>query len=103
MISLHQIPVKPARLGLKKRLALASTRKAARRVGIDLADLVAPTVTNPLTNPKYAIELAAAAIDGVRLQDRMPDVPAEIVAVVEGDLKSAFWGRLETLLKRIKA
>lgn len=90
-------------ISVKKHLALASTRKAARRVGVDLADLVAPTVTNPLTNPKYAIKLASAAIDGVRLQEQMPDVPAEIVAMVEGDLKTAFWNRLETLLKRIKA
>lgn len=75
--------------------------RLARSAARNLADLIAPAILNPLADPAAVADVARAAIEGVRISDEMPNVPADIVARIEGDMHLAFWARMETSLGRI--
>lgn len=86
----------------KRARMIRQARAAARDLGRNLADLIAPTVLNPLADPAAVAEVALAAIQGVRIADEMPNVPADIVAKIEADLHQAFWARMSSHTRSLK-
>lgn len=93
-----QRPMTPFQRARMIRLA----RSAARELGRNLADLIAPAILNPLADPAAVADVARAAIDGIRISDEMPNVPADIVARIEGDMHRAFWARMEKRTRSLK-
>lgn len=77
-------------------------RAAARDLGRNLADLIAPKILDPRADPAAVADVAKAAIQGVRIADEMPNVPADIVAKIEADLHQAFWARMSTHTRNLK-
>lgn len=77
-------------------------RSAARDLGRNLADLIAPKILDPRADPAAVAEVARATIQGVRIGDQMPNVPADIVAKVEADLHLAFWARMEKHTRNLR-
>lgn len=86
----------------KRARMIRLARAAARDLGRNLADLIAPKILDPRADPAAVAEVARVAIQGVRIGDQMPNVPADIVAKVEADLHLAFWARMQAHTRRLK-
>jgi len=81
---------------------IRQARSAARELGRNLADLIAPQILDPRADPAAVADVAKAVIQGVRIADEMPNVPADIVAKIEGDMHVAFWARMEKHTRNLR-
>lgn len=89
-------------MSFKRARMIRQARSAARELGRGVADLIAPKVLDPRADPAAVADVAKAAIQGVRIADEMPNVPADIVAKIEADLHLAFWARMQAHTRSIK-
>ncbi|MFA7413674.1 MAG: hypothetical protein WC048_04245 [Rhizobium sp.] len=87
---------------LKRARMIRQARSAARELGRNLADLIAPQILDPRADPAAVADVAKAVIQGVRIADEMPNVPADIVAKIEGDMHVAFWARMEKHTRNLR-
>ncbi len=86
----------------RRAQAIRQTRAAARDLGRNLADLIAPQILDPRADPAAVAEVAKATIAGVTLAEELPNVPPELVAKIEADMHLAFWDRMKTHTRNLR-